>query len=78
MITADKIRKLANLDIHSLEEALQRNYPKDRIDAAKFVGITNEGQFCYKVQYRDEQLNETCTTKVFVDFDSDGQPVAEY
>lgn len=78
MITADKIRKLANLDIHSLEEALQRNYPKDRINSAKFVGITNAGQFCYSVDYYDQQLNEDCTTKVFVDFGKDGQPVAEY
>lgn len=78
MITADKIRKLAYLDTLSLEEALRRNYPKDRIDAANFVGITNAGQFCYSVRYYDEQLEENCTTKVFVDFDKDQQPIAEY
>ena len=78
MITADKIRKLAYLDIQSLEEALRRNYPKDRIDAANFVGITNAGEFCYSIRYYDEQLEEHLTTKVFVELGEDNEPVADY
>ena len=78
MITANKIRQLAYLDIHSLEEALQRNYPKDRIDAANFVGITNAGEFCYSIRFYDEQLEEHLTSKLFVALGEDDEPVADY
>lgn len=78
MITEQTIRQLANLDIQLLEEALRRNYPKDRIDAAHFVGITNAGEFCYSIRFYDEQLEEHLTSKVFVKLGEDNEPVADY
>lgn len=77
MITADKIRKLAYLDTVGLEAAVQRNYPKDRFVASQFLGITNGGEFCYSATWIDEG-RDRCTTKVFVDLDTNEQPVGQY
>lgn len=79
MITADKIRKLAHLDTVTLERAVRRNYPKDQVLRSEFVGITNGGQFCYKIVYPDQDAaNGMATTKVFVDLAADEQPIGEY
>ena len=77
MITADKIRRLAYMDTVSLEKAVRKNYPKDSFISSKFLGITNGGQFCYSATWIDEG-NDRCTSKVFVELDSNEQPVAEY
>lgn len=80
MITANKIHKLAFLDIAALEAALQKNYPKDRVLQNKFLGISNGGQFCYQIGYQDPDLKGQGLTycKVFVDLDDNEEPVAEY
>ena len=77
MITADKIRRLAYMDTVALEAAVRKNYPKDSFISSKFLGITNGGQFCYSATWIDEG-NDRCTSKVFVELDSNDQPVAEY
>jgi hypothetical protein len=78
MITAYKINKLGNLNTIQLEEAIQRNYPKDRIISGKFLGVSNGGQFVYEVKYFDAHEGEDCYTKIFVDLDESETAVAEY
>jgi len=78
MITADRIRQLAYLGTVQVEQALQRNYPRDQVRFSRFLGITNAGQFCYEISYMDQELNGLAYTKVFVDLGLDGEPVAEY
>lgn len=78
MITEYKIRKLAYLDTATLEEALQKNYPEDRILQSKFLGITNGRQFCYQILYYDDNYGEDRFTKVFVDLSPSEEPIADY
>ena len=48
MITADKLTLLTNMPSFMLEEALPvKGRPK--LKSARFLGITNGGQFCYSV-----------------------------
>ena len=48
MITADKLKLLTNMPSAMLEQALpKKNRPK--LKSAKFLGITNGGDFCYLV-----------------------------
>jgi hypothetical protein len=48
VITADKLQLLINMPSAMLEQALpKKNRPK--LKSAKFLGITNGGQFCYSV-----------------------------
>ena len=48
MITADKLKLLTNMPSFMLEEALPvKGRPK--LKSARFLGITNGGQFCYSV-----------------------------
>ena len=77
MITADKIRKLANLDTVGIETAIRKNYPQDRFVDSKFLGITNSGEFCYSATWIDEDRHR-CTTKVFVELNEQDQLVADY
>jgi hypothetical protein len=46
----------------------QAGYKKDKFNTAKFLGITNGGQFCYSVTYVED--GEDCNTKVFLNYDS--------
>lgn len=78
MITEYKIRKLAYLDTHSLEKAVQKNHPEDKFIQSKFLGITNGKQFCYEVLYFDTHFGENAYTKLFVDLDTSEEPVADY
>jgi hypothetical protein len=48
VITADKLKLLTNMPSFMLEEALPvKGRPK--LKSARFLGITNGGQFCYSV-----------------------------
>lgn len=79
MISVDTITKLAFLNTLTLEEALRKNYPKDKIVQSNFVGITNGGQFCYGISYPDENSKSGLSrTKVFVTLDTDGKLTADY
>lgn len=77
MVTAEKINKLAYLSMEQLEQALDKNV-RDPIKVSHFIGITNGGQFCYDVLYFDTDKGEDSCTKVFVDLDIAGRPVAQY
>ena len=75
MITADKLKLLTNMPAVMLTTGIQAaGYKKDKFETAKFLGITNGGQFCYNVSYiEDKEIHET---KVFVSYDSVADKVA--
>ena len=75
MITAERLKVLTNLDRHYLTGFIQAaGYKKDRFTGAKFLGITNGGQFCYLVTYVENK--EIHTTKVFVTYDPTADKVS--
>lgn len=78
MITADKLTLLTNLPAVMLTTAIQSaGYKKDKFTKSKFIGITNAGQFCYKVTYIDNNEEQEC--KVFVTYNSANDSVtADY
>ena len=80
MITADTLRRMTGLCADGLTTLIrQRGYKKDKFKEAKFLGITNAGQYCYEVLYFDDQLGEDVYTKVFVTHDQFEQStIAEY
>ena len=52
MITANKLALLINMPPVMLTQLLQASgYKKDRVTEAKFLGLTNAGQFCYEIDY---------------------------
>ena len=48
MITADKLRLLTNMPAVMLEQALPAK-KRPKLAKARFLGLTNSGQFCYSV-----------------------------
>ena len=69
MVTADKLKLLTNFPAFMLTTLIQQaGYKKDKFNTAKFLGITNAGQFCYSVTYIEN--SEECNTKVFLTYDS--------
>ena len=78
MITANQLRLLTNMPPVMLTEAIQKTgYKTDKFETSEFLGLTNGGQFCYKVSYIED--NEFHDTKVFVSYDpASGRVSAEY
>ncbi len=72
MITADKLQLLTNLPAVMLTTAIQQaGYKKVKFQTAKFLGMTNGGQFCYSVTYFDEAgTGQDEVGKVFVTYES--------
>ena len=77
MITADTIRELGFLDTASLERVLRKDYIEDRILSAKFVGISNGGQFAYQCRLPDED-GQPQYAKIWVWRESNGEIRADY
>lgn len=78
MITADKLKELMELDRYGLVDLLANSGYKDmKLDAVKFLGLTNAGLLCYKVDYFDEHTGEDDVGKVFVGM-SEGRLVADF
>ena len=70
MITADQLRLLTNMPPVMLTEGIQKaGYKKDKFETSEFLGMTNAGQFCYKVSYIQDK--EFFDTKVFVSYDKE-------
>lgn len=71
MLTADKVKTLTSLGPHGLAVFLKSSgYTGASFKTAKFIGITNGGQFCYQVTFHDDAgTGETETGKVFVSYD---------
>lgn len=77
MITAEKLATLTQFTAAALTRAIQlQGYKEDSFKAARFLGLTNAGQFCYTVSY-DEDGN-TEETKVFLTYNKDGSVTAAY
>ena len=76
MITADTIKTLISLGPQGLTTFIRRaGYKEDTFVSAKFLGLTNGGQFCYLCTYKGE-FEDTC--KVFLTVNKDGTVRAEY
>ena len=76
MIAADTLKTLSTFTAPALARALYSERDKARLfKSSKFLGLTNGGQFCYKVDYseEDEQGNTWC--KVFLTYDPEGGSV---
>lgn len=68
MITADRLKFLTTMSADMLTAGIrQTGYKKDKFETAKFVGLTNGGQFCYFVTYVED--GNICNTKVFLTYD---------
>ena len=76
MITVETLRKCSWLDSTTLESLIRKNYPKDRVLLAEFVGITNGGQFAYNFRYPAD--NEMHNGRLYVWVNGDGKLVADY
>jgi len=81
MITADKLKVLTELGPKGLAVFLERSgYTGASFKSAKFVGITNGGQFAYRVTFYDEAgTGKDEVGKVFVSYDhSNDKITADY
>jgi len=80
MITADRLQTLISFTPVALARGLaQSGYHGVSFKTAKFLGITNAGQFCYSVTYYDDMIGEEVTDKVFLTYDSElGSVTVDY
>ncbi len=71
MLTADKVQILTTMGATALKMTLASSgYSGQSFKSAKFLGITNGGEFCYQVTYFDDAgLGEDPVGKVFVKYD---------
>ena len=74
MITADKLQTLITFTPKALAHALADNgYAGHSFESAEFVGISNGGEFVYKVKFYDEAgTGEVETAKVFLTYHHNG------
>jgi hypothetical protein len=70
MLTADKVKLLTTMGPTALKLTLASSgYTGQAFKSAKFIGITNGGQFCYQVTYFDDAgTGEDEIGKVFVSY----------
>jgi len=80
MILAAELNKYATLDRYDLARILARSgYMGMSFESAKFLGITNSGDFCYSVQYFDESgTGEVEVAKVYISKSATGDMAAEF
>ncbi len=78
MILADKLTELITLSPKALTRILNESgYKKDVVTEARFLGMTNGGQFCYRVDYDD--FGELTEVNMFVKYDqASGKVTADY
>ena len=78
MITAETLTTLTTFTAPALSRAIQdAGYKEDKFTSAKFLGITNGGQFCYYVVFHVE--GGTDSTKVYLTYNhANGTVSAEY
>jgi hypothetical protein len=70
MILADTLKTLTSFGPKGLAVILDKSgYSMCSFDTAEFLGITNGGDFCYKVTYHDDAGTGVETGKVFVKYD---------
>ena len=81
MITAETLKTLTSFTTHGLAMALHHSgYTGAAFKTAKFLGITNGGQFCYQVTYFDDAgTGKDEVGKVFLTYDpTEGKVTADY
>lgn len=77
MILANEINKFTTLDHTELSRACARNgYMNMVFESSEFLGITNGGDFCYRVSFHED--DQTHIGKVFVSKHVSGEAVAEF
>lgn len=71
MVTAETLTQLTTLGPYALSRILHfSGYTGASFKSAEFVGITNGGEFAYKVTYHDEAgTGKDAVGKVFVKYD---------
>jgi hypothetical protein len=80
MITAETLKTLTSFTTHGLAMALHHSgYTGATFKTAKFLGITNGGQFCYSVTFHDDAGTGEEQGKVFLTYDqAAGKVTADY
>ncbi len=81
MITADRLKTLTSFTPKALAHGLAASgYTGASFETAEFVGITNAGQFCYRVTYFDDRgTGQVETGKVFLTYNADvGSVTVDY
>lgn len=79
MILANELTRYTQIDRYELSNILARSgYSGMSFKSAKFLGITNGGNFCYSVKYFDESGEGEATGKVFVSKTATGDIAAEF
>jgi hypothetical protein len=81
MITVEMLDQLTKMKPHGLSEILNHSgYKGCFFKRAQFVGITNGGQFAYKVVYHDDAgTGKDAVGKVFVSYNhSSGDFTADF
>lgn len=70
MILADTLKVLTTMGPTALAQVLKHSgFTGQSFKAAEFVGITNGGEFAYKVEYYDDSDTGRTFDKVFVKYD---------
>jgi hypothetical protein len=70
VILADTLKVLTTLTPTGLSQVLKHSgYTGCFFKRAEFLGITNGGDFCYKVTYHDDAATGEEVDKVFVKYD---------
>ena len=70
MITADTLKTLTTFTAPALQRALGGLAEDMTFVGAKFLGITNGGQFCYSVVFKAPSFEGTDSTKVYLSYDN--------
>jgi hypothetical protein len=79
MITAEKLQTLTSFTPEALARALAvSGYRGCEFQTARFLGLTNSGQFCYAVTFYNEELEEDDQGKVYLTHNTDGSIAADY
>jgi hypothetical protein len=70
MITAERLQTLTTFTPLALARSLELTGYRDiEFKTAEFVGITNGGQFCYKVTFFNDHIGEEDQGKVYLTYD---------
>ena len=76
MILADTLKLLTTMTSTSLAQVLKASgYTGQSFKAAEFLGITNGGEFAYRVEYHDDSGTGRTIDKVFVRYDQSNHAI---
>ncbi len=76
MITAEHLKNLSSYGARDLNRMLSISGHRVKIKTAKFLGLTNGGQFCYTVTVADDpDLGRLPQGKVFLTYDAENDSI---